>query len=71
MSLFNETADVKITSTTQEAATIAKIVTKKMNTTLVSGDTIVITINGDDVVNATIPATKEVVLNMNAQVKDV
>lgn len=71
MSLFVETTDVKMQTDTVEAYTVAKIVTKKLNTTLNTGDTIIITINGEDVINATIPANKQVVLNMNAQVKDV
>lgn len=70
MSFFNETPDVKMQTQTQEEYTQKKVVTRRLDMTLNDGDTIVITVNGNDVVNATIPALKQVVINIDAQVKD-
>ncbi len=69
MSLFNETVDVKLETITNEEVTIKKVVIRRLNMTLDAGDSIQITVNGNNVINATIPALKQVVVNINAQVK--
>ena len=68
---FTPTDDVKIQSKTQQEITLPKVITRKLSMNLLAGDSLVITVKGNDVFNGNIPANKEVNIIMTALIKDV
>ncbi len=71
MSMFNDISGATLRTETREPFVVTKLVTKEINAVLADGDNIVITINGEDVINTTIPANKRVILKIRAQIEDV